>query len=334
MTSPQLAIYGVMNEKIKKIENSNLPLISGGPVNTVIIYNRELDKIVIDVKWESITSNIKSFIDYWMMSNDIDNFLIFHQNVAMKNTENYYSFPYLLIDTVGFIKKNPQYGKINLKSKKEKIYNCLNFAEHKHRTKIFDNLKERGLLDKGFVSCIYKGVVLSKKIDPMGKFHIDTDGWECFNYHITEKSYFNVVTETHHEICEDNDGLHITEKTYKALISQPFIIVGQYGHLEKLREMGFQTYPELFDESYDLIENPKDRIEFILDEIERLCNMDKSELEKIYNSVIWKVEHNRKIMVEFPIDEFAYKYLDSPIDFESYRAQDAKLNWKRNKGYK
>ena len=98
--------------------------------------------------------------------------------------------------------------------------------------------------------------------------------------------------------------------------------------------MGFQTYPELFDESYDLIENPKDRIEFILDEIERLCNMDKSELEKIYNSVIWKVEHNRKIMVEFPIDEFAYKYLDSPIDFESYRAQDAKLNWKRNKGYK
>jgi len=286
-----------VNKKIKKIENSNLPLISGGDDMCVIKYNTELDKIVIDRRTEPIVESEKDQIDVFCKDNGIDNFLIFHNNVAMKNTENYYSFPYLLIVTLGFIKKNPQYGKINLKSKKEKIYNCLNFAEHKHRTIIFDNLKERGLLDKGFVSCIYKGVVLSKKIDPMGKFHIETDGWECFNYHITEKSYFNVVTETQHEYDNpDYNGLHITEKTYKALISQPFIIVGQYGHLEKVRELGFQTYPELFDESYDLIENPKDRIEFILDEIERLCNMDKNKLEEIYNSVIWKVDYNRNIM--------------------------------------
>lgn len=295
-----------MNEKIKKIENSNLPLISGGDDMCVIKYNTELDKIVIDRRTEPIVESEKDQIDVFCKDNGIDNFLIFHNNVAMKNTENYYSFPYLLIVTLGFIKKNPQYGKINLKSKKEKIYNCLNFAEHKHRTIIFDNLKERGLLDKGFVSCIYKGVVLSKKIDPMGKFHIETDGWECFNYHITEKSYFNVVTETQHEYDNpDYNGLHITEKTYKALISQPFIIVGQYGHLEKVRELGFQTYPELFDESYDLIENPKDRIEFILDEIERLCNMDKNKLEEIYNSVIWKVDYNRNIMLNFKDDDYS-----------------------------
>lgn len=295
-----------MNKKIKKIENSNLPLISGGDDMCVIKYNTELDKIVIDRRTEPIVESEKDQIDVFCKDNGIDNFLIFHNNVAMKNTENYYSFPYLLIVTLGFIKKNPQYGKINLKSKKEKIYNCLNFAEHKHRTIIFDNLKERGLLDKGFVSCIYKGVVLSKKIDPMGKFHIETDGWECFNYHITEKSYFNVVTETQHEYDNpDYNGLHITEKTYKALISQPFIIVGQYGHLEKVRELGFQTYPELFDESYDLIENPKDRIEFILDEIERLCNMDKNKLEEIYNSVIWKVDYNRNIMLNFKDDDYS-----------------------------
>tara|TARA_R110000765_G_C18865902_1_gene600500 strand:+ start:110 stop:1051 length:942 start_codon:yes stop_codon:yes gene_type:complete len=295
-----------VNKKIKKIENSNLPLISGGDDMCVIKYNTELDKIVIDRRTEPIVESEKDQIDVFCKDNGIDNFLIFHNNVAMKNTENYYSFPYLLIVTLGFIKKNPQYGKINLKSKKEKIYNCLNFAEHKHRTIIFDNLKERGLLDKGFVSCIYKGVVLSKKIDPMGKFHIETDGWECFNYHITEKSYFNVVTETQHEYDNpDYNGLHITEKTYKALISQPFIIVGQYGHLEKVRELGFQTYPELFDESYDLIENPKDRIEFILDEIERLCNMDKNKLEEIYNSVIWKVDYNRNIMLNFKDDDYS-----------------------------
>jgi len=51
-----------------------------------------------------------------------------------------------------------------------------------------------------------------------------------------------------------------------------------------------------------------ERIDFIIGKIERLCNMDKSELEKIYNSVIWKVEHNRKIMVDFEEDEFISKY--------------------------
>ena len=74
-------------------------------------------------------------------------------------------------------------------------------------------------------------------------------------------------------------------------------------------EYGFETYPELFDESYDLIENPMKRIDFIIDEIERLCNMSKNELEKIYKSVLWKIEHNRKIILNFKDDEFAYKYV-------------------------
>jgi hypothetical protein len=47
-----------------------------------------------------------------------------------------------------------------------------------------------------------------------------------------------------------------------------------------------------------------ERIDFIIDEIERLCNMDKSELEKIYKSVLWKIEHNRKRMLNFEDDEY------------------------------
>jgi len=285
--------------KIKKIQKSTLPLISGGKGQCPVSYNAELDKIVIETIYESITESIKYAIDIFMNNN----------NTVKKNTENYYSFPYLMINTRNYLKTDFKCEEIDLKSKKEKIYNCLNYHEHKHRTIVFDSLTERDLLDKGFVSFIYKGVVLSKKIDPMGKAYVETDGWRCFPYQVVKKSYFNLVTETHHEICLDNDGMHITEKTYKALISQPFIIVGQYGHLKKLREWGFKTYPELFDESYDLIENPKERIDFIINEVERVCNMDKNELEKIYNSVIWKVEHNKKIMMEFPIDEFAYKYL-------------------------
>ena len=48
-----------INEKIKKIEDSSIPLISGGKGQCCIRYSKELDKIVIDMIRESITEDIK-----------------------------------------------------------------------------------------------------------------------------------------------------------------------------------------------------------------------------------------------------------------------------------
>ena len=72
---------------------------------------------MIDVRHESITEDLKNIINSWMKSNDIDNFLIFNNNMGVENTENYYSFPYLLIDTRDHFKDDPQYGRINFKLK-------------------------------------------------------------------------------------------------------------------------------------------------------------------------------------------------------------------------
>ena len=312
-----------MNDLIGKINDSNLPHIGGAPDFCIIEYNAEMDKIIADRRLESITESEKNEIDVFCKDNGIDNLLIFHNNVAMKNTENYYSFPYFFIQGQYQMKEDPHYGKVDLKSKKEKIYNCLNSSVKKHRTFLFDNLKSKDLLNYGFVSYVNRGILLPQTIDPMGiglrhPMPPETDGYNCFGYYVVEKSYFSVVTETHHEFDDPNhDGLQFTEKTIKALISKPFIVVGQYGHLEKLMEYGFETYPELFDESYDLIENPMKRIDFIIDEIERLCNMSKNELEKIYKSVLWKIEHNRKRMLNFEDDEFTFKYIKSEIGLVS-----------------
>jgi hypothetical protein len=57
-----------------------------------------------------------------------------------------------------------------------------------------------------------------------------------------------------------------------------------------------------------LIENPEDRLDFVLDEIERVCNMNIEELEKIYKSVLWKIKHNRDLMLNFKDDDFIKPY--------------------------
>ena len=68
--------------------------------------------------------------------------------------------------------------------------------------------------------------------------------------HFTE-TYFSFVTET---VFDSNPAapLFITEKTYMPFVNyHPFIITSGPGCLSYLREQGYETFPELFDESYD-----------------------------------------------------------------------------------
>tara|TARA_R100001594_G_scaffold108308_1_gene142984 strand:- start:133 stop:855 length:723 start_codon:yes stop_codon:yes gene_type:complete len=219
-----------------------------------------------------------------------------------------------------------EFGVVDFTEDKEKIYNCFNHSEHIHRTMVYDLLKENNLLDYGYVSYRAKGIYLPEEVEyvtslespdiMINEFEKCDISYGAFNPKVTSKTYFNVVTETHFEL----EDLFITEKTCKALISQPFIVVGNYGTIEYLNENGFETYPEMFDESYDLIEDHNKRLEFIIDEVKRLCHMDKSELQKIYESVLWKVEHNRNIVMNWKDDEFLEELKDRHIGFPDHQS--------------
>ena len=73
----------------------------------------------------------------------------------------------------------------------------------------------------------------------------------------------------------------------------PFIITSGPGCLEYLRSEGYETFPELFDESYDTITNRATRLNVIMNNIERWCNNDIQALHTIYWNIWDKLEHNR-----------------------------------------
>ena len=111
--------------------------------------------------------------------------------------------------------------------------------------------------------------------------------------HFTE-TYFSFVTETVFE-SEPGAPLFITEKTYMPFINyHPFIITSGPGCLKYLREQGYETFPELFDESYDDETDRSKRLEIIMNNIENWINKDIKELHKAYWSVWDKLEHNHK----------------------------------------
>ena len=51
-------------------------------------------------------------------------------------------------------------------------------------------------------------------------------------------------------------------------------MLGGRGTLKHLKKLGFQTFPELFDESYDEIFDTKLRYERVFKSIQDACNMD------------------------------------------------------------
>jgi len=65
----------------------------------------------------------------------------------------------------------------------------------------------------------------------------------------------------------------------------PFVVVGSYKLLENIHNLGFTTYNELWDESYDNVYYYEDRINKVCDTIKNLESFDwennKSKLEII-----------------------------------------------------
>ena len=69
-----------------------------------------------------------------------------------------------------------------------------------------------------------------------------------------------------------------TEKSFKPIAYyHPYMIAGQKGCLQYLRNLGFETFDNMFDESYDLLENYNDRINLIAQNVKEFCQLLKKE---------------------------------------------------------
>jgi hypothetical protein len=105
-----------------------------------------------------------------------------------------------------------------------------------------------------------------------------------FNPAWYNSTYFSIVSET---ITHSHYKLHVTEKTFKPIAYyHPFIVFGQVGVLEYLHELGFETFENLFDESYDCKEDQSTRLAQIVANVANFKQQD-------YDILTWKkLNHN------------------------------------------
>lgn len=88
---------------------------------------------------------------------------------------------------------------------------------------------------------------------------------------------------------------NISEKTLNAISNRrPFIMVGAPGTLSMLKEMGFKTFDQWWDESYDDIINNTDRLAKICDVIDYVDSYTLKELRSMYNDMEDVLVHNEQ----------------------------------------
>jgi hypothetical protein len=103
------------------------------------------------------------------------------------------------------------------------------------------------------------------------------------------ESFVYVVTET----CFWETKKHLTEKIFKPIVSkQPFLLIGCADNLEYLKGYGFKTFDRWWDEGYDKIQDPIQRLNAVVDILETICKLSLSDVNKMYYEMEDVLNHN------------------------------------------
>lgn len=103
------------------------------------------------------------------------------------------------------------------------------------------------------------------------------------------RSMCYVVTET----VWQNSRWHLTEKTFKPIcMRMPFVLVSTAGSLKYLRSYGFQTFGDIWDESYDDEVDDHARLKKVSSLLSWFDSLDQQDLNDIYQRTLPIIQHN------------------------------------------
>lgn len=117
------------------------------------------------------------------------------------------------------------------------------------------------------------------------------------------ESLYSIYNDTYVEFCVEAYMMdnqlssytnQTTEKSFRPILLQkPFVIAGHKGSLQYLKDLGYKTFSNVWDESYDSMEE-NDRLNSLLKLYEKFLHASGSEMQEICYKTIDILEHNRE----------------------------------------
>jgi hypothetical protein len=149
------------------------------------------------------------------------------------------------------------------------------------------------ILHRGLYSYRSRGVFLPDDIDtskvPNWQRYTNFDWINRCNLTLIVESNLDDELITGFSITK-NDQWFLCEKTYKPIAyGHPFLQAGTCGNLDHVRQLGFETFPELWDESYSDLPHYTDRIRAIIGIIQTF-----NHAALLKSTVQEKIRHNQE----------------------------------------
>jgi len=234
------------------------------------------------------------------------------------------------------VQNNPGLATLDYSSKKPYIANALLGGWSQARGIMIDRLRQLGLLEKCIVNYFdgapvdektrtlrkqqypeyffnFRSPILDEIDNPIfkAKAFVGTDKintctpipdskfgrptWvsQIITEQIYQQTYLSIVAET-----DAGDSVFfISEKIAKPLlIGHPFVLYGCKGYLAELHKIGFRTFSNWIDESYDLISNNYDRAVAVIGSVAKFASLPDSDRIRISQEMQSVLQHNQLLI--------------------------------------
>lgn len=179
-----------------------------------------------------------------------------------------------------------QYDSIDFDNKKQYTVSLINRSPRLTRLYFLNKIRQNPVLENMYI----KWFKMSESNGPVPAHEsiVEVLGQETEDFLRYEKNYPNFKATPESELCIDIEDFrnsylnlvvesrledigYLTEKVYKPLrTGQLFLIQGPPGTVRYLRSVGFDTYDDFIDHSYDTITDWQQRSDAVLSELDRI----------------------------------------------------------------
>lgn len=249
-------------------------------------------------------------------------------NEEVKVVANKYSLPEIKTEWLRIFENNictVNHAPLNTlehKTYTKKFLN-LNRRWRVHRPLFVALLKVNNLLNQGYVSMapaddnqdwnrIWDRIIYHEpdliehrdEIVNMDPLYLDTHEMHINQVRLTESTdqyymdtYFSIVTETNF-YQEYGPGLFLSEKVFKPVGKKhPFLVLGRPHTMKKFNQIGYRRFSDIIDESYDDEVDDRKRMNMVVEETQRLCNLSGNELLDFLSKAKEITEYNYQVII-------------------------------------
>lgn len=114
------------------------------------------------------------------------------------------------------------------------------------------------------------------------------------------ESLISVVSETYYytKFPQHETGRFLSEKTFKPIMfKHPFIILSVPNILSAVKQIGYQTFDGIINESYDTIHSDGERMMAVIREIERIRDLKEDQLDDFIGKCKEVTDYNQKVFL-------------------------------------